>query len=66
MVFITSDSGEGYLTVEGNPGDRNDLYAWHGGDALVQAVASVNNNTIVVIHAVGVCGDIVIKMLMSS
>ncbi len=64
MVFITSDSGEGYLTVEGNPGDRNNLYAWHGGDALVQAVASVNTNTIVVIHAVGVRGRIAIKMLM--
>ncbi len=57
MVFITADSGEGT--------DRNDLYAWHGGDALVQAVASVNNNTIVVIHAVGVCDDIV-KMLVRS
>ncbi|KAF8328930.1 glycoside hydrolase family 3 protein [Cantharellus anzutake] len=53
LVFITSDSGEGYLTVEGNPGDRNNLYAWHGGDALVNTVAGVNNNTIVVVHAVG-------------
>lgn len=53
FVFITSDSGEAYITVEGNAGDRNDLFAWHGGDALVEAVASVNNNTIVVVNTVG-------------
>jgi len=53
LVFITADSGEGYITVEGNAGDRNDLNAWHSGNALVQAVASVNPNTIVVVHSVG-------------
>ncbi|KAG7099439.1 hypothetical protein E1B28_001290 [Marasmius oreades] len=53
IVFITADSGEGYITVEGNAGDRNNLQAWHGGDALVQAVASVNPNTIVAINSVG-------------
>jgi beta-glucosidase len=53
LVFITADSGEGYLTVEGNVGDRNDLKAWHNGDALVAKVASVNKNTIVVVNSVG-------------
>jgi len=53
LVFITADSGEGYITVEGNFGDRNDLNAWHGGDALIEAVASVNENTIVVVNSVG-------------
>ncbi|KAK0465356.1 glycoside hydrolase family 3 protein [Desarmillaria tabescens] len=53
IVFITADSGEGYITVEGNFGDRNDLLAWHGGDALVQSVASVNPNTIVAVNSVG-------------
>ncbi|KAK0456280.1 glycoside hydrolase family 3 protein [Armillaria borealis] len=53
IVFITADSGEGYITVEGNFGDRNDLLAWHGGDALVQTVASVNPNTIVAVNSVG-------------
>ncbi|TCD67531.1 hypothetical protein EIP91_012285 [Steccherinum ochraceum] len=53
LVFITADSGEGYITVEGNAGDRNDLNAWHGGNALVEKVASVNKNTIVVINSVG-------------
>ena len=53
IVFITSDSGEGYITVERVAGDRNDLDPWHGGNQLVQAVASANKNTIVVVHSVG-------------
>ncbi|KAJ7066191.1 cellulose-binding beta-glucosidase [Mycena amicta] len=57
LVFITADSGEGYITVEGNAGDRNSLAAWHSGgaylDALVAAVAAVNKNTVVVVNAVG-------------
>jgi beta-glucosidase len=32
---------------------RNDLSAWHGGDALVKAVAAASRNTIVVVHSVG-------------
>jgi hypothetical protein len=32
---------------------RNNLTAWHSGDELVLAVASQNNNTIVVVHSVG-------------
>lgn len=50
IVFLQSDSGEGYLTVDGNAGDRNNLTAWHAGDRLVKEVASVNPNTIVVYH----------------
>ncbi|KAJ7916872.1 beta-glucosidase [Mycena leptocephala] len=53
FVFITADSGEGYITVEGNVGDRNSLSAWHNGDALVAAVAAVNKNTVVVVNSVG-------------
>ncbi|KAL4243219.1 glycosyl hydrolase 3 family protein [Abortiporus biennis] len=53
LVFLTADGGEGYITVEGAAGDRNDLNAWHNGDALVQKVASVNKNTIVVVNSVG-------------
>jgi Glycosyl hydrolase family 3 C-terminal domain len=32
---------------------RKNLTAWENGDALVQAVAANNNNTIVVVHSVG-------------
>lgn len=53
IVCIHSDSGEGYLTVDGNQGDRNNLTAWNNGDNLVQQVASVNPNTVVVVHSVG-------------
>lgn len=37
LVFISADSGEGYITVEGNAGDRNDLNAWHSGNAVRRA-----------------------------
>ncbi|KAI1349447.1 glycoside hydrolase superfamily [Xylaria sp. FL0043] len=53
IVFITSDSGEGYITVEGNAGDRNNLDPWHSGNDLAKAVAAINKNVIVVVHSVG-------------
>ena len=31
-VCINADAGEGYITVEGNAGDRKDLYPWHNGN----------------------------------
>ena len=34
FVFITADSGEGYITVENNAGDRNNLNAWHSGVSI--------------------------------
>jgi beta-glucosidase len=53
VVFVHSDSGEGYITVDGNAGDRNNLTLWANGDELIQAVAAVNSNTIVVMHSPG-------------
>ncbi|KZT23491.1 glycoside hydrolase family 3 protein [Neolentinus lepideus HHB14362 ss-1] len=53
LVFITADSGEFGYIVEWTDGDRNNLNAWHNGDDLVQKVASVNNNTIVIVNTVG-------------
>ena len=53
ICVITSDGGEGYITVESNAGDRNNLDPWHSGNQLVQAVASANKNTIVVVQSVG-------------
>ncbi|KAK3679727.1 hypothetical protein LTR78_000103 [Recurvomyces mirabilis] len=53
IVFINADSGEGYITVEGNSGDRQNLDPWHSGNALVQAAASTNKKVIVVVHSVG-------------
>ncbi|CAE6511818.1 unnamed protein product [Rhizoctonia solani] len=53
LVFVASDSGEQYITVDGNQGDRNNLTAWNNGDELVKAVAGANKNTVVVVHSVG-------------
>jgi len=53
LVFANANSGEGYLTVDGNAGDRNNLTLWNNGDALIKHTASVCSNTIAVIHSVG-------------
>ncbi|KAJ3282917.1 hypothetical protein HK104_010649 [Borealophlyctis nickersoniae] len=53
MVFVFADSGEAYITVDGNAGDRKDLNVWNNGDALVKAVADNNKNTVVVVHGPG-------------
>lgn len=54
LVFVAADSGEGYLQVDGNIGDRKNLTLWNDGETLIKTVASHCNNTIVVVHAVGV------------
>lgn len=54
LVFANADSGEGYITVEGNAGDRNNHSLWHGGDNLINTVAASCAKTVVVLHSVGV------------
>lgn len=53
LVFVNSDSGEGYISVDGNEGDRQNLTLWHGGDTLIRNVSALCNNTVVVIHSTG-------------
>lgn len=53
IVFVNADSGEGYIQVDGNLGDRNNLTLWQGGDLLIEQVASMCNNTVVVVHSTG-------------
>ncbi|KAJ1308797.1 hypothetical protein OPQ81_004487 [Rhizoctonia solani] len=55
IVFANAMSGElgPWTPVVGNFGDRNDLDLWYKGGSLIEQVAAVNNNTIVVIHSVG-------------
>jgi hypothetical protein len=53
LAFVKSDSGEGYITVDGNQGDRKNLSAWEQGDQLITTVAGNCSNTIVVVHSVG-------------
>lgn len=54
LVFVNADSGEGFIDVDGNVGDRRNLSLWNGGDRLIENVTTYNNNTIVIIHSVGV------------
>lgn len=53
IVFVNADSGEGYIVVDNNYGDRNNLTLWQGGDELIKTVSSYCSNTIVVIHSTG-------------
>lgn len=54
VVVITSDSGEGYISVDEAPtGDKAHLNPWNNGNQLVQAVAAVNDNVVVVVHSTG-------------
>ncbi|KAK2877049.1 hypothetical protein FQN49_001456 [Arthroderma sp. PD_2] len=53
LVFVNSPAGEGYISVDGNEGDRKNLTAWKGGDEMVKQVTSVCNNTVLVIHSAG-------------
>ncbi len=53
IVFVNADSGEGYINVDGNEGDRKNLTLWHDGDALIKTVSSLCKNTVVVIHSTG-------------
>jgi beta-glucosidase len=53
LVFVNADSGEGYIAIDDNEGDRKNLTLWGSGDELIKNVSSICNNTIVVIHSVG-------------
>lgn len=55
IVFVSADSGENYITVENNPGDRtsSNLNLWHNGDKLIRDVAAKYANVVVVVHTVG-------------
>ncbi|KAM7192079.1 family 3 putative glycoside hydrolase [Naviculisporaceae sp. PSN 640] len=53
IVFVNANSGEGFISVDGNEGDRNNLTLWKNGDDLIKNVSSLCPNTIVVIHSTG-------------
>ena len=53
IVFVNSNSGDGYLSFDGNYGDGNNLTLWGNGDEPIPRVASSCNNTIVVMHSGG-------------
>ena len=53
IVFVNANSGEGFINVDGNMGDRKNLTLWKNGDDLIKNVSSICPNTIVVIHSTG-------------
>lgn len=53
IIFGLTDSGEGFLNVDGNIGDRSNTSLWHNADAVIEAVIKENSNNIVVISSVG-------------
>lgn len=53
IVFVNADSGEGYIIVDGNEGDRNNLTLWHDGDTLIDNITALCSNVVVVLHTVG-------------
>ena len=52
-TYTSRSTLPGYITVDSNAGDRNNLTLWHAGEALIAATAAVCSNTIVVQHVVG-------------
>lgn len=53
IVVVNADSGEGYIEVDDNYGDRKNLSIWHDGDTLIQTISGRCRKTVVVINSVG-------------
>jgi beta-glucosidase len=51
IVFVKATSGEEFVVLNQSIGDRRDLDLWYEANELIEEVAKVNNNTIVVINA---------------
>ncbi len=51
IVFAKATSGEEFVAIRQSIGDRRDLDLWYNANELIEEVAKVNNNTIVVINA---------------
>lgn len=53
IIFGLTDSGEGFLEVDGNVGDRKNTTLWHDVEPTILDAASLNKNNIVVISTIG-------------
>ena len=51
IIFVSSISGEEYIQIENSIGDRADLNVLHNGNELIESIAEINENVIVVINA---------------
>lgn len=52
-MFVNADSGEGYISVDENVGDRKNMTFWRNGDEVIKTASEKCNNTVVVMHTVG-------------
>lgn len=53
IVVVNADSGEGFIEVDDNYGDRQNYSVWHNGDELIKHVAERCTKTVVVVNSVG-------------
>ncbi|CEJ54310.1 Putative Beta-1,4-glucosidase [Penicillium brasilianum] len=53
LVFVNADSGEGYINVDGNMGDRKNMTLWKNGEEVIKTATANCNNTIVIMHTPG-------------
>lgn len=53
IVVVTADSGEGYIEIDDNFGDRKNFSLWHNGDQVINHVASHCKKTVVIVNSVG-------------
>lgn len=53
IVFGLTDSGEGFLDVDGNYGDRKNYTLWHNAEETIIKAANYSSNTVVVISSPG-------------
>ena len=53
FIFGLTNSGESFLQVDGNLGDRKNMSLWHNADEVILRAASLNKNNVVVISSVG-------------
>ena len=47
---MNADSGEGYINVDGNEGDRKNMTLWKNGEQVIKTATENCNNTIVIMH----------------
>ncbi|CAL5867397.1 uncharacterized protein PFLUO_LOCUS1616 [Penicillium psychrofluorescens] len=50
LVFVNADSGEGYINVDGNEGDRKNMTLWGNGEEVIKTAAENCNNVVVIMH----------------
>ncbi|KAI7329200.1 glycoside hydrolase family 3 protein [Hortaea werneckii] len=53
IAFANADSGEGFINVDGNIGDRKNLTLWQGAPGMLANLTANCNNTVLVVHGVG-------------